>query len=127
MGPWINSLKMNAFTLFIIAILVTLSLILTAAVLFPGMGSARIAVILGVGFAVAVLSAALYLVGARRPPASDPAQLQRDRLAWRAPSVDGLGEITLTPLRRFGMLALRGYLGVAALMVIVRVIQTASG
>jgi hypothetical protein len=48
-------------------------------------------------------------------------------MAWRAPDVETLKRIELTPLRRVCMLALRGYLVIAALMVVVRVIQTASG
>jgi len=127
MGPWVNSRKMNAFTVFIVAILVTLSLILTAAVLFPSMRSGQIATILGVGFTLAVIAAALYLARGRRSPTPDPARLQRDRMAWRAPEVETLKRIELTPLRRVCMLALRGYLVIAALMVVVRVIQTASG
>jgi hypothetical protein len=113
--------------LFIVAILVTLSLILTAAVLFPSMRSGQIASILGVGFTLAVIAAALYLARGRRAPAPDRVRLQRDRLAWRAPDLETLQRLELTPLRRVCMLALRGYLVVAALMVIVRVIQTASG
>lgn len=126
MGPWVNSRKMNAFTLFIVAILVTLSLILTAAVLFPNMRSGQIATILGVGFTLAVIAAALYLARGRRSLTPDRARLQRDRMAWRAPDLETLERLELTPLRRVCMLALRSYLIVAALMVIVRVIQTAA-
>ena len=43
LGPWVNSFKTNAATLFIVAVLVTLSLILTAAVLFPRISGAEIA------------------------------------------------------------------------------------
>ena len=127
MGPWVNSRKMNAFTVFIVAILVTLSLILTAAVLFPSMRSGQIATILGAGFTLAVIAAALYLARGRRSPTPDSARLQRERMAWRAPDLETLARLELTPLRRVCMLALRGYLVIAALMVVVRVIQNASG
>jgi hypothetical protein len=43
------------------------------------------------------------------------------------PGLDAIGPIQLTPMRRGFMLMLRGYLVVAVVMVIVRVIQTAAG
>src|SRR5471030_754203 len=70
LGPWVNSFRMNAFTMFIIAVLVTLSLILTAAVLFPTIGSGQIQTILGAGVGVALLGVVAYALRAkrRRPP-----------------------------------------------------------
>jgi hypothetical protein len=45
--------------------------------------------------------------------------------AWRAPRLEAIGAIRLTPMRRLSMLVLRGYLVIAVIMVIVRVVQTA--
>jgi hypothetical protein len=52
-------------------------------------------------------------------------QVSRDRRNWRAPRLEDIGSIRLTPTRRLSMLVLRGYLAVAVIMVIVRVVQTA--
>jgi len=127
LGPWVNSFKLNAFTIFIVAVLVTLSLILTAAVLFPGISGGQIGTILALGTSLAAISVAVYAVRTERPRSRDRSELQLARIAWRMPGLDAIGPIQLTPMRRGFMLMLRGYLVVAVVMVIVRVIQTAGG
>jgi hypothetical protein len=90
----------------------------------------------GVGLA----AAAVFLYALRRYAGAEPArmaaapararrrgELERARKSWRAPALDELGRIELTPLRRVGLLVLRGYLLVAVGMVVVRVIQSATG
>jgi hypothetical protein len=119
---------MNAFTLFIIAVLVTLSLILTAAVLFPTIGSGQIQTILGVGIGLALIGVVAYALRAKRhrPADRDRGHLERARIAWRMPELGTLGPLQLTPMRRTCMIVLRGYLAVAVVMVVVRVIQSAA-
>jgi hypothetical protein len=117
---------MNVFTLFIIAILVTLSLILTAAVLFPGIGSGQIRTILGAGIGLALIGAVAYALRAKRRRPLERGQLERARMAWRMPDLGAIGPLQLTPMRRTCMIVLRGYLAVAVVMVVVRVIQTAT-
>jgi len=125
LGPWVNSFRLNVVTLSIVAVLVTLSLVLTAAVLFPDLSSGRIEAILGVGAALGVLGVAALCLGRRSTAVRTRAELQAARLAWRMPSLSSLGSIPLTPMRRAGMIVLRAYLLVAVAMVILRVIQTA--
>jgi Mn2+/Fe2+ NRAMP family transporter len=132
LGPWVNSLRLNALAMFIVAVLVTLSLILTAAVLFPGLGGRQIAAILTVGIGLAAVGVVVYAAGAYARRALRPLRLGRGelelaRLAWRAPPLETIGPVRFTPLRRVCMLVLRGYLVVAVGMVVVRVIQTAAG
>jgi hypothetical protein len=112
--------------MFIVALLVTLSLILTAAVLFPGISGGQIETILGAGVGLAALGVAVYAL--RRKSAQTPkfGDLQLARIAWRMPGLDSIGTIQLTPMRRVFMIVLRGYLAVAVVMVIIRVIQTAA-
>ncbi|MDB6082923.1 MAG: natural resistance-associated macrophage protein, partial [Gammaproteobacteria bacterium] len=127
LGPWVNSFGLNAFTMSIVALLVTLSLILTAAVLFPSISGAQIAMILAAGAGMAVIGVAVYALRAQGARVRDPAELQLARIAWRMPGLDSIGAIRLTPMRRVFMVLLRGYLVVAVIMVVVRVVQTASG
>ncbi len=127
LGPWVNSFRLNLVTMGIVGVLVTLSLVLTAAVLFPGIGSGRIEAILGGGGVLAAAGVAAFALGRKRAPTLDPVELQRARMAWRMPGLESLGAIDLTPMRRIGMLVLRGYLVVAVGMVIARVVQTAYG
>jgi Mn2+/Fe2+ NRAMP family transporter len=126
LGPWVNSFRMNAFTLFIIAILVTLSLILTAAVLFPTIGSGQIQTILGAGIGLALIGVMAYALRTKRLRPGDRGQLERARIAWRVPELGSISPLHLTPMRRTCMIVLRGYLAVAVAMVVIRVIQSAA-
>jgi len=126
LGPWVNSFRFNLVTMFIVGVLVTLSLVLTAAVLFPDIGSGRIEAILGVGAALAAISVATFAAVRPRLPPRDRTELQLARIAWKTPGLNSLGAIKLTPMRRIGMLVLRAYLVVAVAMVIARVIHTAA-
>jgi hypothetical protein len=95
--------------------------------LYPDIGSGRIEAILGVGAALTVVGVAGFSLGRKGPPVRNRTELQLARIAWRMPGLDSLGAVTLTPLRRTGMIVLRAYLVVAVAMVIARVIQTAYG
>jgi hypothetical protein len=119
LGPWANTFKVNVFATAVVGVLVLLSLILTAAVLFPNIGGAAIGAILGGG---AVLGAIAFAVVAFRDRSLPQPRIAP--FAWRAPALESLEPLKLTPTRRLWMLVLRGYLVVAVAMVIVRVIQT---
>ncbi len=128
LGPWINGPKMNIFTAAVIAVLVMLSIVLTAAVVFPDITSTAILTILGGGSGLAVLAGTYLVVRRRRhgeqietPAAVDP-QL---RASWRMPPLVLLTRPQLSAGRRLGLAVLRGYLVIAAGMVIVRVVQLA--
>jgi NRAMP (natural resistance-associated macrophage protein)-like metal ion transporter len=128
LGPWVNSRGINLFTMLVIGVLVTLSLILTAAVLFPSMTGEQITTILAVGGGVAVLGTLVALVVNRR---SKPAKVMEPEflLRWHMPPLETLPPLELSWMNRFWMIVLRGYLLVAVILVIVRVAQvaTASG
>lgn len=130
LGPWVNGRKMNIFTSAVIAVLVMLSIVLTAAVVFPDISSAAIVTVLGSSTALAVLTGLVLAVqgrrrrGGKRPPT--PAPVDREtRVSWRMPPLALLTRPTLSAGRRLGLGVLRGYLVVAAAMVVVRVIQLA--
>ncbi len=138
LGPWANSFRLNVFTTLVVGVLVLLSLILTAAVLFPGISGAQVVGILSAGTALGAVAAAAVAYRSRRAPASAsdrarpsvPCEQPRlsshfERGGWRAPRLETLGPIRLTPTRRVWMLVLRAYLVIAVVMVIVRVAQTA--
>ena len=54
LGPWVNTAKTNAFTGAVIAVLITLSVVLTASVMFPAITASAIFAIMGGCAAVAV-------------------------------------------------------------------------
>jgi len=123
LGPWVNGPWLNLFTGLVIGALLLLSVILTAAVLFPGIGAGAMLAILGGGAAVGGVAAAPLFVRTLRSPTwrIDP----RLRDAWRMPALSTLGAARLTPLARLSMLALRGYLVIAGGLVILRILELA--
>jgi Mn2+/Fe2+ NRAMP family transporter len=67
LGPWVNSVKVNVFAGLVIAVLVMLSTILTASVIFPNLGTGAILGILAAGTAITVLAGlATAVQGLRR-------------------------------------------------------------
>jgi len=76
---------------------------------------------------LAVIAVAMFALRGKRHPRVDGAKVRLARLAWRMPALETLGPVALTPMRRTCMIVLRGYLVVAVVMVIVRVVQTALG
>jgi NRAMP (natural resistance-associated macrophage protein)-like metal ion transporter len=51
----------------------------------------------------------------------------QDRASWRTPALATLDRPVMSPLRRAGLLTLRGYLIIAAVMIVVKIVQTATG
>jgi Mn2+/Fe2+ NRAMP family transporter len=187
LGPWVNSAKTNAFTGAVIAVLITLSVVLTGSVMFPGItasaiyaimaGCAAVAVVVG-GFALAharrsartaalaeaavlaevaklagaaevteaaelsgtaEMAGAAVLAGAPRAEAgragagieaeaaADAALAPVDKLSWRMPPLSELPAPAIRGARRIGLLGLRGYLAIAMVMVIIKIVETALG
>jgi Mn2+/Fe2+ NRAMP family transporter len=122
LGPWRNGPWLNLFTGAVIAALVGLSVILTASVLYPGLGSGAIITILGGCLAVAAAGwlASLAMTKGRRA-AIDRA----GRALWRMPPLEHLPAPRLSRMEKAWMAVLRGYLVVAAGLVLVRIVQLA--
>jgi Mn2+/Fe2+ NRAMP family transporter len=128
LGPWVNGRKTNAFTGAVVAVLVSLSVILTASVLFPHITAGQITAIMA-GCAAATVLAAGYLL-ARRLRAGGLAAPPVDRAGrdgWRMPPLALLERPVMSTGRKTGMFALRLYLAVAMILVIVRIGQLAAG
>jgi Mn2+/Fe2+ NRAMP family transporter len=124
LGPWVNGVRLNLFTGAVIAVLVMLSLILTASVLYPDIGERTILGILGGGAAIAVLTAAAFFVRRRRTPMAAIDRAGQE--TWRMPPLAELTAAPMTALTRIWMFMLRGYLVVAGGLVLVRIVQLAT-
>jgi Mn2+/Fe2+ NRAMP family transporter len=124
LGPWVNGRWMNLFTAVVIAVLVTLSIVLTAAVLFPDISGRTILWILGGG---GVLSAAAAGMTLRSNDGAAKEAGTADRSVWRMPPLHRLPPLVLSPAARGWMLVLRAYLLAACALVVVRVVQLAVG
>ncbi|MDP1803608.1 MAG: divalent metal cation transporter, partial [Acidimicrobiales bacterium] len=131
LGPWVNGRKLNIFTSAVIAVLVMLSIVLTAAVVFPDITATAILTIFAVGTALAVAAGVFLVLRSRLRPGAhgtgsgaapvDPT----GRANWRMPPLALLTRPQLSSGRRLGLTVLRGYLVVAVGMVVVRVVQLA--
>jgi Mn2+/Fe2+ NRAMP family transporter len=131
LGPWVNSQKLNWCTAAIIAVLVMLSVILTAAVLFPDISDAHIlGVLIGGTVIGAVMAFGVKLyerrTGAQVAQEEDaPRMSQAERDNWRMPAMETLTPARLSLSSRMWMLVLRGYLVIAAGLLVVKLVVLA--
>jgi len=125
LGPWVNGWKLNLFTGAVIAVLVMLSIILTASVLFPDITSGQIMAILIGGTILALATAVGAFVLTRRKTVASENVSKDERATWRMPPLDQLPPGHMTPLSRIWMVVLRGYLVVAGGLVLLRIIHLA--
>ncbi|MFL9912400.1 NRAMP family divalent metal transporter [Paraburkholderia sp. RL17-337-BIB-A] len=131
LGPWVNSKKLNLFTGAVVWVLVMLSIILTASVMYPDIAGETILEILAGGslLAVAGFAATVVIRKLRHEPVDGAAEgavqtYSKDaRGTWRMPPLEELPPPNLTLTKRVWMGVLRGYLLVAVALVIVKVVQ----
>lgn len=125
LGPWVNGKWLNLFTGIVIAMLVMLSIVLTAAVLFPGMSERAILAILGVGALFTLVVAALLLTFG--PDGAETRMPRWHAERWRMPPLHRLPPANMTPMVRLWMAVLRAYLVLAAGLVLYRIVQLSLG
>jgi Mn2+/Fe2+ NRAMP family transporter len=121
LGPWVNGRWLNLFTGGVIVVLVLLSIILTASVLYPQIASETIIAVLAAGIMVALT---IYLAVPRAAPAEPVDPSLRD--IWRMPPLAELPPRSLTMLNKVWLLVLRAYLVVAAGLVLLRILTLAT-
>ena len=130
LGPWVNTFKVNLFTGAVIAVLVMLSVILTASVMFPNTTGEQILAVLGGGSALALVATIALLLWQRRrgvTPSAAPWVPRSERSTWRMTPLADLPRPELTVLNLAFLTVLRGYLFVAAGLVLVRIAQLIAG
>jgi NRAMP (natural resistance-associated macrophage protein)-like metal ion transporter len=129
LGPWVNSGALNVFTGAVVWVLVMLSIVLTASVVYPDISGETIGAILAGGTVVALAGYAMILLLRARKGRHEAfgfesnAQLRHLRDTWRMPPLDQLERPRLTLSSRIWMTALRGYLVIAVGLVVVKVVQ----
>ncbi|MFI9082088.1 NRAMP family divalent metal transporter [Streptomyces sioyaensis] len=124
LGPWVNGPKTNAFTSAVIGVLVTLSVILTASVLWPDLSSGAILDIMAGCGVVGVLVAGYSFTRRRTGTKEDPVD-RTGRENWRMPPLETLAKPVMSTARKIGMGALRAYLLVAMVLVVIKIVQVA--
>ena len=139
LGPWVNGRLTNAFAGAVIAMLIMLSLILIASVVFPGITARQIIMIMTSCAAVAVVVGAALLAQRRRAAAegADPVGLdaqgraesgsRASKESWRMPRLAMLAPAPMSALRRIGMTGMWVYLAIAMAAVVFKIIEVAIG
>ena len=145
LGPWVNRRGTNIFATAVVTALITLSIVLTASVVYPSITAGQIIAIIAACVALAALAGVAMLAvrwaGHRRriaghdDTAATPEALAEtlaedaaevaDKMTWRMPPLDELPAPVITGARRLGLIGLRGYLVIALVMVVVKVVETA--
>lgn len=124
LGPWTNSWRLNVFTGGVVAVLVMLSIILTASVLFPGITEETIVLILLGGVIAAMAMAWVAFTSRRSHGDALGVELSvADRGRWRMPPLGELARPQRNRLTWIWMGVLRAYLVVAGGLVLVRIVQ----
>jgi Mn2+/Fe2+ NRAMP family transporter len=122
LGPWVNPRWLNVIASAVTATFLILSALLVTATLFPRLAvSWRTAAL--VLLPAAILGAAL---GARLCPEGPPSPPRRSRTgppAWTMPPIETLPPPPASRARLLGLVALRTYLLLAAVVVIVKIVQ----
>ena len=134
LGPWVNRPWLNALAGLIVAVLLLLSGILMATTLFPNLDVVAVAGYLALAMVVLAAAATVTLrwLSRRRPTPAGPEPIAHaiagvDRSTWRMPPLTLLQPVTWSTGTRLGMLALRGYLIIGAVLLIVKAIQLGRG
>jgi hypothetical protein len=131
LGPWVNGRALNLFTGGIVAVLVMLSIILTASVLFPDLDAQwMIGILLGGSLLAVLVTGAVKFGELSRMPIVARPKLATQKVAadknWRMPPLDTLPPAQLSLTNRLWMIVLRGYLVIAGGLVLVRIVQLAT-
>jgi Mn2+/Fe2+ NRAMP family transporter len=125
LGPWVNTRWLNLFTGGVIVVLVMLSIILTASVMFPEAASEKVILsTLGGGGILGVLVAlGVLLAGKKDRRTAIAAAVDRASCNnWRMPPLGALPPPRLSIAVKTWMFVLRAYLVLAAGLVLIRIV-----
>jgi Mn2+/Fe2+ NRAMP family transporter len=132
LGPWVNKRVTNILTAVIVGVLVVLSIVLTAAVVFPAITGEQIMGIMIGGGIIGIIIAlcnmtlrAFRVAKGELPPAVEEKPTRGQLDCWRMPPLDSLQPGNMTGSTRIWMGILRGYLVLAVCMVAYKVFQLA--
>ena len=140
LGPWSNSVLQNWFAGIIAWVVISFSLAPLVANFFPNLTLKQIFIGAAVCLVLGLIAAFLLLRfrsrhaefvdgpdSNRRPPGMDratwKATLDERRTAWRTPRLETLERPPLSMARRLGLLALRGYILFAVVIMVIKLIQ----
>jgi Mn2+/Fe2+ NRAMP family transporter len=130
LGPWVNRPWLNVVAGVIVGVLLLLSAILMATTLFKDLNVVAVTGYLAIGLVVGAGLAfiALRWMARRQPAAAAPPPMdERERDTWRMPPLALLEPVRWNAGTRLGMIALRSYLVLGAILLVVKAIQISHG
>ena len=129
LGPWVNTRWLNLFTGGVIAVLLTLSIILTASVMFPEAASEKVilAVLGGGGIFGFFVALGVLLAGNKDGRTDRGGEISPRAATWRMPPLGALAPPRLSIAVKTWMIVLRAYLVLAGGLVLVRIVTLAIG
>ena len=125
LGPRVNPLWLNAVSTAIVGALLVLSALLTLSTLFPHLDVGPVA-----GVLVGVFAATLALLGAtlgRGRTWRRVGESSWERATWTMPTIETLAPPLASRARTIGLIVLRAYLLVAAVLVAIKLVQLIAG
>jgi len=127
LGPWVNRPWLNVVAVFIVGVLLSLSTILVISTVFTAVSVTTLAIVCAVAVAVATGATAGWSLRPTPLPPEFRDMSRDDRQDWRMPALALLERPPLSPVRRWAMVALSGYVGLTVLMLVVKAIEIATG
>lgn len=124
LGPRTNPRWLNALSTVVVGVLLVLSALLIVTTLHPELGERVIAVVL-LGGTLASVLVGLVVAGSgmgREPFAGTP----WERATWSMPPLESLSPPVASRARIVGLTVLRGYLAIAAVLLVVKAVQLAT-
>jgi NRAMP (natural resistance-associated macrophage protein)-like metal ion transporter len=129
LGPWVNRPWLNALATLIIGVLLIMSLVLVATTVFPKIDVRVLSLVLGAALLIGLaVSGLFYAMRLRTQPAEPAAAVPRaHRDSWRMPPLALLGRPEWSRGRTIAMWALRVYLVIAVVLLLVKAVQLGGG
>jgi len=127
LGPWVNRPWLNVVAFGIVSALLVLSLVLMTTTVFPHVDVRLLLAGLGIALVVVFSVAGLAYRRAIRLRPPEPVMPRERRENWRMPPLNLLERPAWSRGRLFAMYALRIYLVVAVLILLVKAVQLGTG
>ena len=127
LGPWVNRLWLNIVASVIVSILLMMSLVLMMTTLFPSANVTAMAKVLAGVLGVVYVVGAVVIVRTRANRTALTGEEKRSRTSWRMPSINLLSRPQWSRPRLIGMYALRAYLVIAVVLLVVKGVQLGTG
>jgi len=125
LGPWVNPRWLNAVGVIVVGGLVELSTLLILTTLFPGLNVRIAAGVLTAAFGLLIAMSLLALRRGASPAPECFVGTPWERISWTMPRLESLAPPPSSRARTAGLVALRLYLMLAAVLLIAKLVQLA--